>query len=72
VALIPKTDGTRRPIEVFVSLYRLLSRARSHIITEWSMKASPHEMNMATRRHILDASYRLHMKKAIQRMPKPE
>ncbi len=36
------------------------------------MKAFPHEVNMATRRHILDASYRLHMKKAIQLMLKPE
>ena len=64
IALIPKSDGGRRPIAVFVSLYRLLSRARAPIIKEWARKL-PAEINMNSDRQILDANWRLCVRRAI-------
>ncbi len=57
---------------MFVSLYRRRSRARASVIKEWSMQASPREVDMAARRCILDANYRLHMKRAVHRVLRPE
>ena len=48
-----------------MSLYRLLARARAPIIREWAAKRLPAEINMNVDRQILDANWRLHMKRAI-------
>jgi hypothetical protein len=38
VVLIPKKDGSLRPIALFRSLYRVYSRARSPLAAAWAAK----------------------------------
>jgi hypothetical protein len=58
--LIPKRDGGLRPIALFRTLYRLYSRADTHLAKQWaSTTASSTTGNNATGRWVGDSTWRI-------------
>ena len=59
VCLIPKPDGDRRPIGLYLSLHRLWARARRQQYQCWQREHAPdHMVNMAAGRCVGDAVWR--------------